>query len=549
MELGSGTGIYGREFSVSGFNAGAYTLTARYTGNNYFASVTSSPAQTLTVEPIKVHVSVGATSTMTVNGTQNLSASVTPAGAPGTIQFKVNGENHGTPVTLSGSTASSPWTPTSTGPFTVTAMYIPANGNYAPDAANPPNTVTVTVSAILTSVSVSAPASTEYGKSTNLAATVLPAAAPGTVQFKLNGVNYGNPVTVSGGSATLAWIPDVLGTDIAVTASFASGSANYLSDLDSNSVPVDVTAAAVTITISAAAGVTVGDSINLNAELKPSAAPGTVRFFADGSEVSGSGGVAADTTDGVTTFSWTPSSVGDGTATISATYTSSSSNYASQANSANDDVAINKAASSVSEVTVTPSSVTAGTSVSLSATVTVTGGGQVPTCSACLQFRLGSTTGTALGAAADVTSTGTITAVVVATGGSNTLDVGSHTIYAVYSGTAYVSGSSGNASLTVDPVALTVSITSPTTPATHKKNTALSLSVTLSPGTAPGTIAVYQDGVAVGASVTVTGGAMTISWNAPNDNNTYSLTVVYTSSDNDYQSSATSGAVSVQLTN
>ncbi|MBK9547303.1 MAG: hypothetical protein IPO51_15935 [Dehalococcoidia bacterium] len=59
----------------------------------------------------------------------------------------------------------------------------------------------------------------------------------------------------------------------------------------------------------------------------------------------------------------------------------------------------------------------------------------------------------------------------------------------------------------------------------------------------------YQDGVAVGASVTVTGGAMTISWNAPNDNNTYSLTVVYTSSDNDYQSSATSGAVSVQLTN
>ncbi|MBK9547302.1 MAG: Ig-like domain repeat protein [Dehalococcoidia bacterium] len=75
---------------------------------------------------------------------------------------------------------------------------------------------------------MSAPASTEYGKSTDLAATVLPAAAPGTVQFKLNGVNFGTPVTVSGGSATLAWIPDVLGTDIAVTASFASGSANYL---------------------------------------------------------------------------------------------------------------------------------------------------------------------------------------------------------------------------------------------------------------------------------------------------------------------------------
>ncbi|MBK7725919.1 MAG: Ig-like domain repeat protein [Dehalococcoidia bacterium] len=354
---------------------------------------------------------------------------------------------------------------------------------------------------------------------------MLPAAAPGTVQFKLNGVNFGTPVPVSGGSATLAWIPDVLGTDIAVTASFASGSANYLSDLDSNSVPVDVTAAAVTITISAAAGVTVGDSISLDAALKPSAAPGTVSFFADGTEVSGSGGVAADTTDGVTTFSWTPSSIGDGTATISATYTSSSSNYAGQATSANDDVTINKAASSVSEVTVTPSSVTAVRACRCRPPSRLPEGARyLPARPACSSDSV---------ARPEPLSAPLRMSHRLARsprGGCDGWEQHPRCRFAHDLRGLLRDGLRQREQRKRQPNRRPcrgdrVDHLPHDTGDAQEEHGAL-LSVTLSPGTAPGTIAVYQDGVAVGASVTVTGGAMTISWNAPNDNNTYSLTVV-----------------------
>lgn len=425
------TGVWGREFSVSGLDAGTYSISARYTGNTYFNSVTSA-AQTLTVNKKTVAITVSATSPVAVNATQNLSASVSPTAAPGTIQFKVNGTAHGSPVTLSSGTASTPWTPTSTGSFSITAEYISSSVNYASQTTS--NTVAVTVNAIVTSVTVSAPSPRQFGQETTLTATVTPSTAPGTVQFKLNGVNFGSPATVNNGTATIQWTPSGTGT-VALTASYTSGSTNYLSDPDSNSVDIVVNPATVTVTVtasspvtvntpqtlsvtvspaaapgtiqfkvngtnqdtaqaliggaasvgwtpaatgtfnitaeytststnyasqptsntvavtvnpvpvtvsvSAASAVTLGNPITLTATLSPAAAPGTVRFFADGVDVSGA--VAADTTDGITTYNWSPSSVGDGTATITATYTSSSGNYASQATSTSTDVTINPA--------------------------------------------------------------------------------------------------------------------------------------------------------------------------------------------------------------
>jgi len=193
VELGNNTGIYGREFSVSGLDAGTtYSISAHYTGNKYFNAVTSG-AQTLTVNKKTVAVTVSATSPMTVNATQNLSASVSPAAAPGTIQFKVNGVAHGSAVTLANGTASTPWTPTSIGTFNITAEYTSSSVNYASQTTS--NTVAVTVKAIVTSVTVSAPSPRQYGQQTTLTAAVTPSTAPGTVQFKLNGINFGTPAT------------------------------------------------------------------------------------------------------------------------------------------------------------------------------------------------------------------------------------------------------------------------------------------------------------------------------------------------------------------
>lgn len=352
------TNVWGREFSVSGLDAGPYSITAHYTGNTYFNAVTSSPAQTLTVNKKTVAVTVSATSPMTVNATQNLSATVSPTAAPGTIQFKVNGTAHGSAVTLSGGTATVPWTPTSVGTFNITAEYTSSSVNYASQTTS--NTVAVTVNAIVTSVTVSAPSPREYGQETTLTATVTPSAAPGTVQFQLNGVNVGSPAPVNGGTATIQWTPSGTGT-VALTASYTSGSTNYLSDPDSNSLDIVVSPATVTVTVTAASPVTVNTPQTLSVSVSPAAAPGTIQFKVGGT----AHGAVQTLSAGTASVAWTPTSTG--TFNITAEYTSTSANYASQPTSNSVAVTVAPIATSVSVSA--PTTGTTGVAVTLTANV------------------------------------------------------------------------------------------------------------------------------------------------------------------------------------
>jgi hypothetical protein len=506
------TGVWGREFSVSGLDAGTYSISAHYTGNTYFNEVTSG-SQTLTVNKKTVAVTVSATSPMTVNATQNLSASVSPTAAPGTIQFKVNGTAHGSAVTLSGGAASIPWTPTSVGSFSITAEYISSSVNYASQTTS--NTVAVTVNAITTSITVSAPSPREYGQETTLTATVTPSGAPGTVQFKLNGVNFGSPASVTNGTATIQWTPSGTGT-VALTASYLSGSTNYLSDPDSNSVSIVVNPATVTVTVSAsspvtvntaqtlnvsvspaaapgtiqfkvggtahgavqtlssgsasvawtptstgtfnitaeytstsqnyasqpvsntvavtvdpisvtvsvsaAGSVTLGNPITLTATLSPTVAPGTVRFFADGVDVSGA--VAADTSDGITTYNWSPSSIGDGTATITATYTSSDGDYASQPTSTSTNVTINPAPATLVATAVQTGA--AGSSLTFTADLTSAFGAKTDIDGGTVTFSISGSACTGMAAATVTDGVATLTGVVC--------DAGTRQVTATYTG-------------------------------------------------------------------------------------------------------------------
>jgi hypothetical protein len=223
------------------------------------------------------------------------------------------------------------------------------------------------------SVTASAPASGTVNSAVTLQATVSPTSAPGTIQFKVNGTNFGSAQTLSSGSASISWTPSATGS-FSITAAYNSSSSNYLDDPDSNTATITVNPIAVSVVVTANASVTLGSSILLTADLSPNAAPGIVRFFADGVEISGTGGVTADTSDGDTTFSWTPTSVGDGTATISATYTSSSANYASQATSTNDNVTINPAATTI--VATAAQTGGAGSTITLTASITSSFGNQ-----------------------------------------------------------------------------------------------------------------------------------------------------------------------------
>ena len=84
----------------------------------------------------------------------------------------------------------------------------------------------VTAGLTATTTTVSSPAAITYGQSTSFTATVSPSAATGTVQFKVDGVNQGSPVTVSGGTATLSNVTGLTAGSRSVTAVY-SGDASY----------------------------------------------------------------------------------------------------------------------------------------------------------------------------------------------------------------------------------------------------------------------------------------------------------------------------------
>lgn len=512
VELGNNTGIYGREFSVSGLNAGTYSISAHYTGNRYFNAVTSA-AQTLTVNKIGVTVAVSATSPMTVNSTQNLSATVSPEAAPGTVQFKVNGTNHGSAVTLANGTASTPWTPTSVGTFNITAEYTSSSVNYASTTTS--NTVAVTVNPITTSITVSAPSPREFGQQTTLTANVSPTAAPGTVQFKLSGVNYGSPVTVSNGIATIQWTPAGTGT-VALTAAFTSGSTNYTSDPDSNTVNITVNPATVTLTVSATTPVTPNSTQTLTATVSPSAAPGTIQFKINGT----AHGTAQTISNGSASISWTPTTTGS--YAVTAEYTSSSTNYASQSTSNTVTVTVQ----ALVTVTVSANSpVTVNTAQTLSATVSPSAAPGT------IQFKVN---GTNQGTAQTISSG-------AASVSWTPASPGTYSITATYTSTdsGYASQPTSNTvSVTVNAIATTLVATASQTGQPGNPTT-LSATVTPASGTAAdvdvGTVQFIVNGSNQGSPVSVTNGAATLS--APLAPGTYQVTATYSGGGN-YASSA-----------
>ncbi|MCL2534174.1 MAG: Ig-like domain-containing protein, partial [Nocardiaceae bacterium] len=92
------------------FNAaGSYAVTADYSGATGFTASTAS-AQTVTVtdpasQDVTTSLALQVPATAETNAAVNLTATVTPSDAAGTVQFKSNGANIGSPVTVSGGTA------------------------------------------------------------------------------------------------------------------------------------------------------------------------------------------------------------------------------------------------------------------------------------------------------------------------------------------------------------------------------------------------------------------------------------------------------------
>lgn len=99
-------------------------------------------------------------------------------------------------------------------------------------------TVQLTVSTVATTTVLTVtPSTTQYSDKVTLTATVSPAdaALTGSVQFRVNGVSQGSPVTVTNGVATLTDVPITLAsnaTAYALAATFTSTNADYLGSAD-----------------------------------------------------------------------------------------------------------------------------------------------------------------------------------------------------------------------------------------------------------------------------------------------------------------------------
>jgi len=165
-------------------------------------------------------------------GSATFTATVTPASGTaiaGQVQFKVNGANFGSPVAVnaSGVAVSGAYSSATTGNKTVTADFLGGADSlksYGTSSGSTTLAVTQASATTTTGISLSS-ASVAYPATVTATATVTRGAGVpvtgGTVQFKVDGANFGSPVAVDGtGTAVSAAIARSAGS-YSVTAEFS----------------------------------------------------------------------------------------------------------------------------------------------------------------------------------------------------------------------------------------------------------------------------------------------------------------------------------------
>jgi hypothetical protein len=294
--------------TTSTLTVGSHQLTAVFTpANPALYSPSTSPAVPFVI--------AGATATSTVLSTSaaspaaqgtplTLTATVSPPAATGTVQFKDGSTNIGTPAAVSNGTASTSST-LAVGSHQLTAVFIPTNAMlYSPSTS--PAVPFVISGATATSTTLntsSAVTPAVVGTAVTLTATVNPAAAGGTVQFRDGATNIGNAVAVSNGTASQTTTTLTAGSH-QLTAVFTPTTATLYSSSTSSAVTFVIagaTATTTTLATSPTSPVVENTPMTMTATITPTAAVGTVQFRDGNTNIDG------------------PVTVGNGTAVRNAT--------------------------------------------------------------------------------------------------------------------------------------------------------------------------------------------------------------------------------------
>ncbi|MFD1811913.1 beta strand repeat-containing protein [Rhodococcus gannanensis] len=403
---------------------GNHDITAVYSGDATHGPSTSAvSAVDVSVKVVDTTISLTAPATSSVGQAVDLTATVVPAEATGTVQFKDGATDIGGPVPVNAGAATLNHTFTTVGNHDITAVY-------SGDATHNPSTSTVSavdVTVVGTTTGLSAPATAVTGAAVDLVASVDPANATGTVEFKDGDVVLGT-APVTGGTATLSHTFTTAGSH-SITAAYSGDASNAPSASAASVVDVSVAVVDTTTTLNVPATAKTGTAVDLTATVSPAEATGTVEFK-DGATVLGT----APVTGGTATLNHTFTA--DGAHSITAVYSGAEGFATSTSAPGTVDVSTDPVVVDTTTTLSVPATAVTGNAVDLTATVSPA------EATGTVEFKDGATVlGTAPVTAGTATLNHTFTT------------AGSHSITAVYSGAEGFNGSSSTAG--------TVSVTDP----------------------------------------------------------------------------------------
>jgi len=470
------------------------TSTATYNGaTSAVLSYTVNPLPAAT--PTTTTLAVSPASPSTVGDTLTLTATVAPSAA-GTVQFLDGTSAIGSPVSVSGGTATRTTSALTVGTHSLTATFTPTDPTaFLGSTSTPATSYTVNAAPATTtstSLTVSPTGPVGFGTTVILSGAVTPTNAVGSIKFfdgttQVGATQAWNGTGVSVSTSTLG-----VGTH-SLTAQFVpTNPANFGTSTSTPASSLTVTAATTTtsLAVSPAGPVIQGSSMTLTATIAPAAAPGTVAFFdnttAIGSPVAVSGAQAHLTT----------TTLAQGVHALHAVFNSTSTNYSG---STSPDVPLTVNApppgTTTTGLTVTPNPAVVGSTVTLKATVAPS------TATGSVQFHDGATP---VGAPTAVTAG-------VAQLTTNALTQGSHALTAQFTPTNNFTGSTSSpVTLQVipPPTATTTTLTvSPAGPVAH--GTAVTLDGAVTPNTAVGAVQ-FLDGTTVLGTSPLSNGAASL---------------------------------------
>jgi hypothetical protein len=434
---------------------GNHTVAVSYSGSSNYKSGSDSLAQTVTPADTTTSVTVApspSSEDQMITITANVGA-VAPGGgaATGLVSFTADGDPIGAgslSPSSGGAKATLQLSTLAPGSHTIVATYAGDN-DYNGSVSEDKNHLVIAGAAIVPTNTVvhSSTNPSTYGEFVSFTAEVTAdddTAASGAVQFSVDGVDVGDPVEVTDGSATSPLIASPEPGDHSVIAAFI-GNPGYGGSGDFLAQTVSDATVGLTVTSSNASSA-YGQAVTFKATaVTPQSGIGNpnghVQFRVDGVAV---GGAVALDADGEATSN-AVSTLAPGTHVVTADY-SGSAHFAPAL--ASTTQAVGKV-STTTGLVASPSSVNFGQTVSLTATVTP-GATALGAPTGTVTFTEGSTTlGTAVVGASGTNGKATIAV--------SNLSGGSHAIKATYSGSTSFGGSaSGDSTVTVAKVATSI---------------------------------------------------------------------------------------------